>query len=140
MAASRYRAFLTLLLLVTANVASRAADGIVIIGHINVKRLDVQTVLRIYTGRVMEVDGVSITAVNAHTGSSLRNRFLQVFLQQDEDNYTAYWTVRRRIGKGVSPRELPNSGDIIRFVNSTPGAIGYIDENDIRPGLNVLLR
>lgn len=140
MTASRYRAVLLLLFLAIAKAASHAADGIVIIGHSTVKRLDVQTVLRIYTGRVMEVDGVFITAVNAHIGSSLRNRFLQVFLHQDEDNYTAYWTVRRRIGQGVSPRELPNTGDIIRFVNSTPGAIGYIDESEIQPGLNILLR
>jgi len=117
-----------------------AADGVVVIGHPTVKRLDITTVARIYTGRVIEVDGVSITAVNAKAGTTIRNRFLQVFLNQDEDKYTAYWTVRRYIGKGASPRELNKSSDIIQFVTSTPGAIGYIDETEIRPGLNVLLR
>lgn len=117
-----------------------AAEGVVVIGHPTVKRLDVPTVARIYTGRVIEVDGVSITAVNASAGTSLRNRFLQAFLNQDEDKYTAYWTVRRYIGKGASPRELSKTSDIIRFVTSTPGAIGYIDETELRPGLNVLLR
>ena len=70
----------------------------------------------------------------------VRNRFLQIFLNQDEDKYTAYWTVRRYIGKGASPREMAKSSDIISFVNSTPGAIGYINEADLQPGLNVLLR
>ena len=117
-----------------------AADGVVVIGHPTVKRLDTTTVARIYTGRVIEVDGVSITAINAHAGTSIRNRFLQVFLNQDEDKFTAYWTVRRYIGKGAPPREMSKSSDIIRFVTSTPGAIGYIDESELRPGLNVLLR
>ncbi len=110
------------------------------IGHSNVKRLDAQTVARIYTGKVIEVDGVSITAINANPGNPVRDRFLQVYLNQDEDKYTAYWTVRRYIGKGASPKELMKSSDIIRFVTSTPGAIGYIEEADILPGLNVLLR
>ena len=117
-----------------------AADGVVVIGHPTVKRLDTTTVARIYTGRVIEVDGVSITAINAHAGTSIRNRFQQVFLNQDEDKFTAYWTVRRYIGKGAPPREMSKSSDIIRFVTSTPGAIGYIDESELRPGLNVLLR
>lgn len=130
-----------LMLMLSASMAGAwAVDRVVVIGHPTVKRLDGPTVARIYTGRVIEVDGVSITAVNANAGTSLRNRFLQVFLDQDEDKYTAYWTVRRYIGKGASPKELSKTSDIIRFVTSTPGAIGYIEETELRPGLNVLLR
>ena len=130
-----------LMLLLSASMAGAwAVERVVVIGHPTVKRLDGPTVARIYTGRVIEVDGVSITAVNANAGTSLRNRFLQVFLGQDEEKYTAYWTVRRYIGKGASPRELSKTSDIIRFVTSTPGAIGYIDEAELRPDLNVLLR
>ena len=78
--------------------------------------------------------------VNASRGSSVRDRFLQDYLHQDEDKYTAYWTVRRYIGKGASPRELSSSADVIKYVNSTPGAIGYIDEADVPPGVHVLLK
>ncbi|MCZ4313307.1 hypothetical protein O4H66_07810 [Comamonadaceae bacterium G21597-S1] len=140
MPAMRHRTVLLLLLLLAASMSgARAADGVVVIGHPTVKRLDATIVTRIYTGRVIEVDGVPITAINAPAGTSVRNRFLQVFLNQDEDKYTAYWTVRRYIGKGAPPREMSRSSDIIRFVTSTPGAIGYIEESELRPGLNVLL-
>ena len=117
-----------------------AAGGVVIIGHPSLARLDVATLERIYTGRVIEVDGIPVKPVNANSGSAVRNRFLQVYLNEDEDKYTAYWTVRRYIGKGVSPRELTSSADVINFVKSTPGAIGYIDEADVQPGVNVLLK
>ncbi len=117
-----------------------AADGVVVIGNANLRRIDAPTVAKIFTGKVIEVDGISVTAINAHSGSAVRNRFLQAFLNQDEDKYTAYWTVRRYIGKGASPRELPRSADVIQFVNSTPGAIGYIDEAEVQPGMNVLLK
>lgn len=123
-----------------ASASAEMTDGVVVIGHENVKHLDTRTVARIYTGRVIEVDGVSVTAINANVGSMLRTHFLRIYLDQDEDKYTAYWTVRRYIGKGASPREFVNTNDIINFVTETPGAIGYIKESDIRPGLNVLLR
>ena len=117
-----------------------AAGGVVVIGHAGVSGVDAVTIEKIYTGRVIEVNGTFVTAVNAIAGSELRNRFLQAYLHQDEDKYTAYWVVRRYIGKGASPRELPSSADVIKFVNSTPGAIGYVGEAEVQPGMNILLR
>ncbi len=137
---ARLRSALLWLALATMAADTHAIDGVVVIGHAGIKRLDAPTLARIYTGRVIEVDGVAITAINANAGSQVRTRFLQIFLNQDEDKYTAYWTVRRYIGKGASPREMSTSSDVIRFVTSTPGAIGYIDAADLQPGLNVLLR
>lgn len=117
-----------------------AAGGVVVIGHPGVSGVDPPTLEKIYTGRVIEVNGTFVIAVNAAPGSELRNRFLQTYLHQDEDKYTAYWVVRRYIGKGASPRELPSSADVIRFVNSTPGAIGYVTDADVQPGMNILLK
>ena len=117
-----------------------AAGGVVVIGDARLTRLDAPTLEKVYTGKVIEVDGIAVTAINANSGSAIRNQFLRVYLNQDEDKYTAYWTVRRYIGKGASPREMANSADVINFVKSTPGAIGYIDEADVPPGMNVLLK
>jgi ABC-type phosphate transport system substrate-binding protein len=128
-----------LTLLAIAGEVSAAGD-VVVIGNANLIRLDAGTVERIYTGRVIEVDGIPITAVNVASGSPVRSRFLQIYLHQDEDKYTGYWTVRRYNGLGAPPRELPSSAEIINYVKSTPGAIGYIDEADVRPGLNILLK
>lgn len=136
----RIQSFVLSLALAATALDLRAAEGVVVIGHSSIKRLDAPTLARIYTGRVIEVDGVPVTAINANAGSDVRIRFLQLFLNQDEDKYIAYWTVRRYIGKGASPREMSKSSDVIRFVTSTPGAIGYIDAADLQPGLNVLLR
>ncbi len=117
-----------------------AADGVVVIGHPALRQLDLETVVKIYTGKMIQVGNIYVVAVNADVGSNVRERFLQAFLKQDEGKYTGYWRVRRSIGQGKPPRELPRSIDIINFVNSTPGAIGYISEADIQPGLNVLLK
>ena len=119
---------------------ARAAGGVVVIGNPNLPSVDAATLERIYTGRVIEVNGVQVTAVNATSGSAVRSRFLQNYLNEDEDKYAAYWVVRRYIGKGAPPRELSSSAAVIAFVRSTPGAIGYVEETDVQPGVNVLMR
>ena len=117
-----------------------AADGLIVIGHPNLPALDAATLEKVYTGKVVEVGGVAVTAINAQSGSATRTRFLQAYLKQDEDKYTAYWIVRRYIGKGAPPREISGSAAVIDFVKATPGAIAYIDEADAPPGVHVLLR
>ena len=128
------------LALATALGDLHAADGVVVIGHPALRQLDLETVEKIFTGKLIQVGNIYVTAVNADVGSSVRDRFLQAYLKQDEGRYTGYWRVRRSIGQGKPPRELPRSIDIINFVNSTPGAIGYISESDLQPGLNILLK
>jgi hypothetical protein len=63
----------------------------------------------------------------------LRSQFLKSYLSQDYEKYTAYWMVRRYIGKGNHPRELVSSEDEISFVQATPGAIGYIVDAGLKP-------
>lgn len=128
------------LLLMAATEVHAAEPVAVVIAHPSVPRIDAATVARLYTGRTIELGGQPVTVVNAVSGSALRQRFLAVYLQQDEDKYRAYWTVRRHVGKGVPPRDLATAAETIEWVQSTPGAIGYIDAADLRPGLHVIAR
>jgi len=116
------------------------AGDIVVIGNSNVPKMDVQTVQKVYTGRFVSVDGVSISPVSAKSGTLIRNRFLQDFMNQDEEKYTGYWTVRRYVGKGTPPNELGSPEEVINYVQSTPGGVGYIDEAELKAGMNVVTR
>lgn len=133
------RAIYKLFLLLFCLFAGRAiADSVVVIGYAELPKLDNVTIRKLFTGRLIEIGGTTVTVVNAAPGSVLRKHFLAEFLNQDEEKYTAYWTVRKFIGLGSPPRELPSSAAIIGYVQSTPGAIGYIDQAYLKPGLNVL--
>ncbi|MDG3085841.1 hypothetical protein P7F88_06920 [Vibrio hannami] len=123
--------YLTFFLLLSVMLAKSAFADIVVIGSSNMGTLTHDTVLRIYTGRIIELDGLSVIPVNAKPQSPLRNKFLDKFLKQDEDKYSAYWTVRRFIGKGTPPIELNNDKEILRFVIDRPGAIGYVDTDNV---------
>lgn len=116
------------------------ANELVVVGHAQVPRLDTTTLQRLYTGRVVEVNGLNITVVNAAPGSPARQRFLSQVVQLDEDRYRAYWTVRRHVGKGTPPRELSPSAAVLDFVQATPGAVGYVLASELRAGVNVVAR
>jgi ABC-type phosphate transport system substrate-binding protein len=120
--------------------SARGAEGLVVIAHPNVPKLDVATLERIYTGKDILVNNVAVVAVNAKKENPNRARFLETFLKEPDDKYTLYWLVRTHSGLGSSPREMTSSAAIVEFVKATPGAIGYVDEADVTPGVNVLLR
>jgi ABC-type phosphate transport system substrate-binding protein len=120
--------------------ATAHAGEIVVIGNSNVPKMDAATIQKVYTGKVVSVSGVSVTPVGGKPGTGARNIFLQEFLKQDEEKYTAYWTVRRYIGKGAPPAELASDAEVVNYVQSTPGAVGYIDEAALKPGMNVIAR
>ncbi len=115
---------------------------VVVIGNNNVPKMDIETIQKIYTGKYIAVSGVSVIPVGSKPGSAERNRFLQEFLNQDEEKYTAYWTVRRYIGKGTPPAELASASEVINYVQATPGAVGYIDAVALeqKQGVNILAR
>lgn len=128
------------LILLTITCPGAAFAKIVVIGNGDIGSLSNDTILRIYTGRVIEVNGISVTPVNVRPNSKNRNLFLKTYLNQDEDKYSAYWTVRRFIGKGTPPVELKNDEEVLRFVMEKKGAIGYVDDKNVEiPGtVNIL--
>lgn len=128
---------LSLLACMSANGEGR--DAPVLIGNASVPRIDLVTAQRLYTGRAIEVGGLPVIVVNAVPGSKLRERFMSNVMKQEDDKYIAYWTVRKHVGKGTPPRELPSVDEIIEYVRSTPGAMGYILASDVRPGMNVIM-
>lgn len=116
------------------------ADGVIVIGHSQMPKLDSRIIRKLYTGRATEINGQPVVVVNAPPGSPVRERFTLSYLNQTDEKYEAYWTVRRFIGKGLPPREINSSEAVIDFVQRTQGAVGYIDSAELKPGLNVLSR
>lgn len=121
-------------------VVAAQVDGVVVVGHATVPRIDVTQVQRLYTGRAIEVGSQLATVVNLRGGHALRQRFLSAYLDTDEERYRAYWTVRRHVGKGAPPRELDTVAAVLDFVAGTPGAVGYVGAGDLRAGSNVICR
>lgn len=130
---------LWLFVLLHAGMASLSYADVAVIGHESLGPMDATVIGRIYTGRTVQVDGISVQPVNLKAGNPTRTAFLRMVLQQSDDDYVAYWIVRRAIGKGTPPLELTTAQVVMHYVRSTPGSIGYVDQSQLVPGVKVLL-
>lgn len=101
-------------------------------------QLDKNILARIFTGRTVQIDGIAVIPVNLPVGREERRVFLHHVLKQNDDEYVAYWLVRKSIGKGIPPQEVNTSQDVLRFIRSQAGAVGYINDRDLPPDVRVL--
>lgn len=125
-----------LLILTTACSLNLMAE-IIVIANANVPKMDTKTIAKIFTGKTVIVNNISVTPFNFDK-QSIRTSFLQKFLNMTEEEYIAYWTVRQYIGKGVEPQKLSPTQVMIEHIQNTPGAIGYISSFDFKEGLNII--
>lgn len=116
------------------------AGEIVIVAHPSVPRLDRQTVARIYTGKVVELDGLRVCPIDLPVGDPTRTRFLTRWVNKDDANYVAYWTVRRYVGKGSPPVVAHGIAEMQGIIAERPGCIGYADEAELKPGTHIVGR
>jgi len=133
------RRFLLLLLICLPGIGL-AEEALVFIGYGGLPKTEQSILQRLYTGRVVSIADHVATPVNYPVGHPLRERFLAVVMGQSEEQYTGYWLVRRYVGKGAPPLELPDVDAVVSYVQATPGAVGYVPLSKVPPGGNVIFR
>jgi ABC-type phosphate transport system substrate-binding protein len=121
-------------------VLGAAGDEVVVIAHPSLPKTDRVTLQRLYTGRIVSINQQSVVPINLPAGTPARDEFLQWVLEQNEEQYTGYWLVRRYVGKGSSPKELGSVDEVVKFIAATPGAVAYVPSSKVPAGANVILK
>ena len=112
---------------------SARAQEVMVVAHLDVPAISEATLKNIFLGKITEVNGVPAIPVNLPSGAPARSAFMRLVMDQDDEKYVGYWTVRRYIGKGAPPRELASPREALDYICHTPGAIGYIGGADESP-------
>ena len=134
------RGHLLLLTLAFLMAGAAGAQEIVVFAYRGMPKSDAATLKRLYTGRIVSIGQQSAQPVNLVAGHPLRDAFLARLLGQDEREYTGYWLVRRYVGKGAPPTEFATVEELVAYVGSTPGAVGYATANLLQPDSNIIFR
>jgi hypothetical protein len=134
------RRILLCLLIACLPALALAQEALVFIGYGGLPRTEQSILQRLYTGRAVSIGEQAVTPVNYPAGHPLRERFLAAIMGQTEEQYTGYWLVRRYVGKGAPPAELPDIEAVVAYVLATPGAVGYVPLSKVPPGGNVIFR
>ncbi|GLX84712.1 hypothetical protein tloyanaT_09640 [Thalassotalea loyana] len=115
------------------------AEVVVIVGAANANSVAGSDVSRIFLGKLKKFgDGSSVTPVNLAAGSPVREAFEKNALGKSSSQIKAYWSKQVFSGKGKPPKELGSDADVINFVSSNPGAIGYVDAGSVNDSVKVI--
>lgn len=62
-------------------------------------------------------------------GGDVHERFVKSYLSKTPSQFQAFWKMKIFTGQGKAPLSFDKPEDILAYVSSTPGAIGYIPAN-----------
>ena len=93
----------------------------------------------VFLGKVVSLpDGRSATPIDQSETNPLRNEFYLKVTNKSAAQAKAHWAKLYFTGRGVPPRECTDSGDVKKMLNSTPGAIGYIERSSLDKSVKVI--
>jgi hypothetical protein len=125
---------LTALLALAATGWSGKARAGEVVAHASVT-LTADEIKEAYTGDKQLAGNVKLVPVD---NASQQADFLAKVLQTDPAKYTARWTKKSFREGLVAPASKGSDAEVLAFVKSTPGAIGYVSGN--AGGAKVLMK
>jgi len=118
-----------------------AAEVAVVVNSSNpVSNLTLADLRKIYFGdRQYWKGNLPVVLLMRSQGSREREVVLRVVFEMSEERYTKYWVAKvMRAEVSDPPASLYSFGMLQEGVRGNPGAIGYVNANDLRPGVKVL--
>lgn len=101
--------------------------------------LDQNTLRNVYLKKIfVDGKGLRLTPVNLPSRAPMRVAFSRALLHMDDTQLQDYWD--QQYFQGVSPPYVLGSADaVVRFVATTPGAIGYVAPCQVDASVRVVL-
>jgi ABC-type phosphate transport system substrate-binding protein len=131
---SRLAATLVLIALAGPRPAA-AADSfkVIVNARMTGRTVSRETLTQVYLGKADRWgDGKPITAVDLSTTSPVRASFSQTVLGMSVISVRMYWT-RTIVGDHFPPMVRSTDEDVIAFVSSRTGAVGYVSADAVLP-------
>ena len=117
------------------------AEVAVIVNASNTNSVASSDISRIFLGKMKSFnDGSSAVPVNLKSTLATRGEFEDKALGKSSSQVKAYWSKQLFSGKGKPPKELASDADVINFVSSTPGAIGYVEASNVNDSVRVITK
>lgn len=132
--------FAAVLVFVLAVQTAVAGDLAVIVNTSNSKSSITKSELsKIFTGKKNRwSNNENIVPVDQKTSTAVAGDFLENYLRKSASEYRKLWMSKMLSGEATAPKALSSDSEVISFVKSNPGAIGYIDSENLVPDVKQL--
>lgn len=137
-----YSVLLGLALIGSAPTEATAQDQVVIITnrHTTVDKVEPDQATQIFLKQIQTwPDGKAITPIDLKEGSPLRAEFYSKITGRSTGQLRAYWARQAFTGMGFPPKQMASSEDVAKYVQNTPGAVGYVSKQQADAQVKVLL-
>lgn len=120
-----------LLLVAPPLVRAQAVAELVIVAHAEVpaSRLENAELEHMYLGKLSRWDGGLTVVPTMLKAGPAQEEFVEDYLDRPLHRFATYWRQMVFTGKGVPPLTFADEAELLDFVTTTPGAVGYV-----RPG------
>ena len=83
-------------------------------------------------------NGVPATPVDLPEDAGTRTAFSREVLGKSTSAVRAYWNMMVFAGRNVPPPQKNTDADVVEYVRTTPGAVGYVAAGSATPGVRVV--
>jgi len=138
---SSHRTLLLLTLLLVLYSAVNAAEIVVVIHPgSGIDHLNRGDAINIFLGRFRQLpSGISAQPIDLPAGQPEKADFYHLLVNKELSDINAYWARLQFSGRIAPPRQARSTEDLLDFVNSTPGAVGYVDRTKADDRVKVIL-
>jgi ABC-type phosphate transport system substrate-binding protein len=110
------------------------AEELVVIVNLAAKPISKEQIADLYLGR-----GGILTPIDQTVGSPIYVEFYKKATGRDIAQVKAIWSKILFTGRGLPPKQLPDSAAVKKVVASNPNAVGYIEKSEADASVKVVL-
>lgn len=142
----RKKCLLGFLFLVVAGIAltfpgPTMANDLVVIGNrsVPVSELSADEIQNIYLGKKKNWDnGLKVMPAVMGEGE-LTDRFLKDYVKKNSNTFNTYWKKQVFTGGGKPPVSFEKEKELVEFVSTTKGAVGYVSAQSVSENVKIIL-
>ena len=117
-----------------------AQAEVVVIANKASPDLTKEQVSDIYMGKLSTLPGgVAAVPHDLPESSAVREEYYSKLTGKSAAQVKSYWAKMSFTGKGIPPKEAPNSADMKKAIAASPGAIGYIEKSAVDASVKTVL-
>ena len=130
----KWSALSALILALCTVVADVRAEEIVVIVNLAAAPISKEQIADLYLGR-----SDAFTPIDQAVGSGIYVEFYKKVTGRDSAQVKAIWSRILFTGRGVPPKQLPDSAAVKKAVAANPKAVGYIEKSAVDASIKVAL-
>ena len=125
--------FLTIIFLfnaVPALLFAQTGYKVIVNNSVDVEEISKKELSNIFLKKKKKwADGTTVLPVDLKSNSKIREKFTKEVHRKNLNAIKAYWQKQIFSGRNIPPVEKASDSEIISYVKTNPGAVGYISSN-----------